>query len=308
MTFESILQIGSFPDDLQGMIDAQFRACSEVEVLADDGLRQQIRAIITRSNCTIEAAQLGALPNLKVVATSGVGFDGIPLDAARARQVVVTNTPDVLNDAVCELALGLLLALLRQIPAADRYVRDGSWQQAPFGMGTGLAGKRVGIVGLGRIGKGIARRLESFGVTLAYTGSKPQPQVAYAFFPDALALAGFADILIVSCRGGDATRHLINADVLRQLGPDGFLVNVARGSVVDEPALIGALESGAIRGAALDVFDTEPLADSPLRALPNTVLTPHVASATTETRRAMMRLALDNIARVLAGEAPLTPV
>lgn len=307
MTFESILQIGAFPDDLQAMIDAQFTARSEAEVLADDALRQQIRAIITRSNCSICAEQLARLPNLKVVATSGVGFDGIPLDAARARNVVVTNTPGVLDDAVCELALGLLLSMLRQIPAADRYVRDGSWHKAPFRMSTGLAGKRVGIVGLGRIGKGIARRLEPFGVTLAYTGSAPQ-QVPYQFFPDTATLARHADILIVSCRGGEATRNLIDQGVLVELGPDGFLVNVSRGSVVDEAALAEALENGTIRGAALDVFATEPLPASPLTALPNTVLTPHVASATNETRQAMLRLALDNIARVLAGEAALTPV
>lgn len=307
MSLEPILQIGAFPDDLQRMIDAEFSPRSEAEVLADEGLRHQIRAVITRSNCTIAPAQLAHLPGLKVVATSGVGFDGIPLEAMRARAVAVTNTPGVLDDAVCELALGLLLALLRQLPAADRYVRDGSWQQGPFRMSTGLAGKRVGIVGLGRIGKGIARRLEPFGVTLAYTGSAPQ-QVPYAFFPTTAALAGFADILIVSCRGGEQTRNLIDAGVLAHLGADGFLVNVARGSVVDEAALIAALENHTIRGAALDVFATEPLPVSRLTELPNTVLTPHVASATNETRRAMLRLALDNIGRVLAGAAPLTPV
>ncbi|WP_244106718.1 NAD(P)-dependent oxidoreductase [Burkholderia anthina] len=189
----------------------------------------------------------------------------------------------------------------------DRHVRNGDWRSGAFPLTTSLSGKRVGIVGMGRIGRGIAERLCPFGVGLSYSG-RTQQNLQYRYFPDVRELASHVDILIVSCPGGPATRHLIDAEVLTCLGDQGFLVNVARGSVVDEAALVAALESGVIRGAALDVFESEPLADSRLASLSTTVLAPHAGSATSETRHIMLRMTLDNIHRVLDGQEPLTPV
>ncbi|MCC8392798.1 hypothetical protein LJ656_09375 [Paraburkholderia sp. MMS20-SJTR3] len=203
--------------------------------------------------------------------------------------------------------LGLLLSLLRRIPSADRFVRDDAWAHELFPLTSSLAGKRIGIVGLGRIGQGIARRLTGFDVEIAYGGSKVEG-VPYVMFSDVQQLAAFADILIVCCPGGDRTRHLIDGAVLSVLGSSGFLVNVSRGTVVDEAALIDALENGLIRGAALDVFEKEPLIGSRLATFSNVVLTPHAGSATEETRHTMLRLALDNIHRVLDGSCALTPV
>ncbi|MBN3725114.1 NAD(P)-dependent oxidoreductase [Burkholderia sp. Ac-20379] len=307
MTRSQVLKIGAFPDALAPTIDAELDCHSEAALERDPALAGRIEAIITRSNYRIAPELIDALPALKIIATSGVGHDGIPVAHAKARGIVVTNTPGVLDAAVCELAVGLLLALLRKIPAMDRHVRSGAWRDGPYPLTNGLAGKRVGIVGLGRIGKGIAARLAPFDVELAYCGGAAQP-VAYRWHADAEALAEQSDILIVCCPGGAATHRLIGAAVLERLGPQGFLVNVARGTVVDEAALTAALTSGTIRGAALDVFESEPLADSPLREMANTVLTPHAGSATEETRRTMLRLMLDNVHRVLSGEAALSAV
>ncbi len=302
-----IVVIGAFPPQQQPLIDAEFEAIP-VDQLGDDPVRLgRVVAVLTRSNYRVPADLLAQLPALKVIATSGVGFDGIPLDVARRRGIAVTNTPGLLDSAVAELAVGLLLALLRELPAADRHVREGRWAAADYPLTTGLAGKRVGIVGLGRIGSGIARRLQPFEVDIAYSGSH-KPAVPYRHVASVQALAAEVDILVVSCSGGPATRHLIDATVLDALGPAGFLVNVSRGSVVDEAALIEALADGRLRGAALDVFEVEPLQGSRLTELPNTLLTPHAASATNDTRAAMLRLALDNLHAVLRGDAPLTPV
>jgi lactate dehydrogenase-like 2-hydroxyacid dehydrogenase len=308
MTSPTLLTIGQFPPSMQRVVDAEFDAHDEAAVQGSAALQGAVRAILTRSNYRVDAAWLDRLPKLAVIATSGVGHDGIPVAAARERGVVVTNTPGLLDAAVAELAIGLLLALLRRIPAADRFVREGGWRDGLFPLSSGLSGKRVGIVGLGRIGTGIARRLAGFEVEIAYTGTAPKPAAGLPFVASVGALADRSDVLIVCCRGGESTRGLVDAGVLARLGADGVLVNVARGTVVDEVALVAALASGTIRGAALDVFADEPLGDSPLRTLPNVVLSPHAGSATEETRRVMLRLALDNIHRVLAGEPALTPV
>ena len=276
-------------------------------MLADSDLGGGIHGIITRSNVSLSEQVVAGLPNLKIIATCGVGCDGIPLAAARQRRIVVTNTPGVLDDAVCELGIGILLALLRRIPEADRFTRSGQWTGETFPLTTSLAGKRVGIVGLGRIGQGIATRLAGFGVELACTGSRQ------ACAPDRHCetlheLARRSDILFVCCRGGDSTRRLIRASVLEALGSDGFLINLSRGSVVDEPALIHALKSDAIQGAGLDVYEDEPGIDPAFIDLPNAVRMPHVGSATKETRAVMLRLTLDNLHAGLGGAAPLTPV
>lgn len=303
---EALLKIGVFPDNLQLQIDQEFRCFSTDEVLADEALRTRVRGLVTRSNYQVPQALLERLPALRVISTSGVGYDGIPVAWAASRGIVVTNTPGVLDAAVCELGVGLLLAMLRDIPLADRHVRDGSWLGGAYPLTTSLSGKRVGIVGLGRIGKGIAARLAPFGVRFAYAGTH-QPTVPYTHYPDALTMASQIDIMVLTCKGGAETHHLIDAQVLKALGA-GFLLNMARGTVVDEAALCDALTTGVLRGAALDVFQDEPLRNSPLTGLKNVVLSPHAGSATNETRAAMLRLTLDNLHAVLGGREALTAV
>lgn len=304
---ETLLQIGVFPDALQALVDQEFQCLTPQELTHKPHLVQSVRGLITQSNYTVPLALLESLPALQVIATSGVGFDGIPVAWAQARGIVVTHTPGVLDGAVCELAIGLLLALLREIPVADRFVREGHWSQGVYPLTSDLAGKSVGIVGLGRIGRGIAARLLAFGVDLSYCGSV-KADVPFRHFPSAVELAQACDILILSCKGGSETRHLVNAQVLQALGPEGYLLNVARGTVVDEAALLAALQAGGIRAAALDIFEDEPLQDSALVSLPNVLLSPHAGTATRETRAQMLRLTLDNLHAVLCGRAALTPV
>ena len=303
----TLLQIGGFPPEVQATLDAEFDCLSVADLERDPALAQAIRGIVTRSNMDVPAALVERLPNLGIIATNGVGYDLIPLGLAAQRGIVVTNTPDVLNAAVAELCVGTLLGLLRRLPQADRYVREGRWAQAAFPLSTSLAGKHVGIVGLGRIGKDIARRLEPFGVALAYHGRSDQ-NLAWRYEPDLVTLARDVDILVVVAPGGPETAHLIDAHVLAALGPDGYLVNVARGSVVDQQALLAALGQGTIAGAALDVFDAEPDIDARFFTLENVLLTPHLGSATQETRAAMAQLMLDNLRAWFRSGRALTPV
>jgi lactate dehydrogenase-like 2-hydroxyacid dehydrogenase len=302
-----LLQIGTFPPHAQKLIDSEFRCHSPEQLERNDSLRNAVRGIITRSNFPVPEELIARLPNLGIIATCGVGYDLIPLETAAQRGIIVTNTPDVLNSAVAELCIGMLFALLRRLPEADRFVRSGAWQRSVFPMATNLAGKHVGIVGLGRIGKEIAHRLEPFGVTLSYFGRTDQ-RLQWRYESNLHALARTSDILILTSPGGSATSRMIDAAVLDELGPDGYLVNIARGSVVDEPALIDALSRGAIAGAALDVFNDEPDIDPRFFALDNVVLTPHIGSATNETRLAMARLTLDNLHRFFDDGTVLTPV
>lgn len=302
-----VLRIGEFPLAAYELLQARFQLVTPDVIDEDDALRQRIGAIVTRSNYDIEAALIDRLPSLKIIATSGVGFDRIALDAARARGITVANTPDLLNAAVAELTIGLTLALLRQLPEADRFARSGEWMKSAFPLGSSLAGKRVGIVGMGRIGKEIARRFVPFDVTLAYYGRTRQA-LSCEWFPSVVGLARWSDILIVSCPGGSETRHLIDATVLDALGANGMLLNVARGSVIDENALASALERKTIAGAALDVFEREPLKNSPLCRLDNVVLSPHIGSATHETRMAMAQLTIENVVSYFSTGKALTPV
>ena len=256
----------------------------------------------------VDASLIAALPNLEIISSFGVGYDNVDVVAAGKSNVIVTNTPDVLNDEVADLTIGLLLATLRNIPQADRYLRAGRWLDAPFPLSATLRTRKVGIVGLGRIGKAIAMRLEGFGVSIAYHGRTRQEGVPYAYYPNVLNLAEASDVLIVITPGGASTRHLIDADVLKALGPHGVLINVARGSVVDERALIEALRDGTILAAGLDVYEDEPRVPQELIALENTVLLPHIASASVHTRRAMGQLVVDNLVSWFSGKGPLTPV
>jgi lactate dehydrogenase-like 2-hydroxyacid dehydrogenase len=269
----------------------------------------QVRAIAASGESKVSGELIARLPALRIVSVMGVGYDGVDVAAARERGVMVTHTPDVLNDEVADTAIGLMLCAARQLPAADRYVRAGLWErQGPMPLSRRMSGKRLGLLGIGRIGQAIARRAQAFGMSVAYTARSARAELPYRYVATPVELAAESDFLVVITPGGAATRHLVNAEVLRALGPKGILVNVARGSVVDEQALIEALEAGTIGGAALDVFEREPQVPDRLKALPQVVLTPHIGSATVETRQAMADLALANLQAFLEGRPLLTPV
>lgn len=257
---------------------------------------------------TIDAAWIDRLPALEIIASFGVGYDNVDAGAAAARGVVVTNTPGVLDDEVADLTVGLLLATLRRIPQADRFVRDGRWTAGAFPLSPTLRGRRVGILGLGAIGKAVARRIEAFGVPVAYHGRTRQQGVDYPYYDTPVALADACDVIVVVVPGGSGTRHLVDGDVLAALGRDGVLVNVSRGSVVDERALVAALADGTIGGAGLDVFENEPAVPEALLTMPNVVLLPHIGSASRATRAAMGRLVVDNLVAWFDGEPARTPV
>ena len=281
----------------------------ETDPVAFAAAASRIRAVAAGGDSRVDAALIGQLPALELISVMGVGYDGVDVAAARARGIVVTHTPDVLNDDVADLALGLMLCAARQLPAADRYVREGAWAaRGPMPLQRKMSGARLGIVGMGRIGQAIATRAAAFGMAIAYTARSPRVAVPWRFVPEVLALAEQSDFLVLITPGGAGTRHMVNAEVLRALGKKGILVNVARGSVVDEAALVQALEDGVIGGAALDVFEDEPRVPARLMALPNVVLVPHIGSATTATRQAMADLAFANLQACFAGQPLPTPI
>jgi lactate dehydrogenase-like 2-hydroxyacid dehydrogenase len=252
---------------------------------------------------------LGRFPKLEIISSFGVGYDHVDAKWAAAHGIVVTNTPDVLTEEVADTALGLLLCTVRELPQAERYLRAGKWLDGDYPLTRAtLRDRTVGMVGLGRIGKAIARRLDAFRVPVVYHSRHPQPGVPYRHYANLVAMARDVDLLLVVTPGGPATRNLIDASVLEALGPDGILINMARGSVVDEPALIAALEAGKILSAGLDVFANEPRVPPELMAMENVVLFPHVGSASVHTRDAMGQLVVDNLLSWAAGKGPLTPV
>jgi hydroxypyruvate reductase len=258
-------------------------------------------ALVTSAGVGADAALIDALPELRVISNFGVGLDRIDLAAAARRGIAVGYTPDVLNDCVADLAFALMLDVARGVSAGDRFVRRGDWPGGGFPLGRRVCGARLGIVGLGRIGRTIARRADGFEMDVRYHSRRTVNGVPWRHEPELAALARWADYLVVITAGGEGTRHLIDAGVLDALGPDGFLINVARGSVVDEAALVCALAEGRIAGAALDVFEREPDVPAELFALDNVVLVPHIASATRETRDAMGERVLDNLRAFFAG-------
>lgn len=268
----------------------------------------QVRAIAASGESRVSAELIARLPALEIISVFGVGYDGVDVQAAKARGVMVTHTPDVLNDDVADLAIGLMLAAARQLPAADQYVKQGRWPSGPMPLARKVSGARLGLVGMGRIGQAIAQRAQAFNMQIAYTARHARSDVPYRHYSSAAALAAESDYLVVITPGGAATRHLIDASVLQALGPKGMLINVARGSVVDQQALIAALHNGTIAGAGLDVFEQEPQVPESLRALPHVVLSPHIGSATQQTRQAMADLAFDNLRLHFAGQAVKTPV
>ncbi len=257
----------------------------------------------------VDGPFMSRFPKLEIVASFGVGYDHVDAKWAGEHGIVVTNTPDVLNEEVADTALGLLLCTVRELPQADKYLRAGRWVEKGYPLSRAtLRDRTVGVVGMGRIGKAIARRLEAFGVPVVYHARNPQKDVSYKYYADLVAMARDVDTLMVIVPGGAATRNLINRQVLEALGPNGILINMARGSVVDEPVLIEALKSKTIMAAGLDVFVNEPHVPAELIAMDNVVLLPHLGSASEHTRRAMDQLVVDNLLAWFSGKPPLTPV
>jgi lactate dehydrogenase-like 2-hydroxyacid dehydrogenase len=276
--------------------------------LAD--IAPRVRAIASAGGQTpVDATLMGRLPHLEIVSSFGVGYDHVDAKWAGQHGIVVTNTPDVLTEEVADTAVGLMLCTVREFPQAERYVREGKWsaKNYPLSKAT-MRDRTVGIVGLGRIGKAIARRIEAMGVPVVYYGRNRQPDVSYRYYDNLLAMARDVDILMVITPGGATTQNLINAAVLEALGPNGILINMARGSVVDEPALIAALKNKKILSAGLDVFVNEPEVPRELLEMDHVVLFPHLGSASLHTRQAMDQLVVDNLIAWAAGKPPLTPV
>ncbi|MCD2358158.1 2-hydroxyacid dehydrogenase [Pantoea sp. MHSD4] len=285
-----------------------WEAEDEAAFLTEKGA--DIDMLVTSGNAVMgaPAALIAALPNLKAICSNGVGYDSIDTEAARSRGIVVTNTPEVLNDCVADLGMALLLDVARRISEADRFTRAGHWAQGRFPLSSKIGGKVCGIVGLGNIGQAVARRAQAFDMQIHYYNPRSRSDVPYTRHESLVDLAQRADFLVLTLPGGAATRHIINADVLQALGPEGYLINIARGSVVDQQALVAALETGRIAGAGLDVFEQEPQVPDALRQLDNVVITPHIASSTRETMAAMADLVFENMLAFSRGEPVLTRV
>lgn len=285
--------------------------CHDYALLDDhrlQALAPTLRGIVATGQSVVTRELIARLPKLEIIAVLGTGYDGIDMEAAREHNVCVTHTPGVSTDDIADFAMALLLSAARQVVAADRFVRRGSWTMGRYPLTPRVFGGRIGIVGLGRIGRAVAARAQAFGMEIAYTGRTPKPDVAYRWCSDARTLAAEVDHLVVCASGGAATRALIDAEVLAALGPSGVLVNIARGSIVDEKALVEALRERRILAAGIDVFWDEPRVPDALLALDNVVLTPHMAGTTGATVQAMLDLTFDNLAAHFAGRPVPTPV
>jgi lactate dehydrogenase-like 2-hydroxyacid dehydrogenase len=307
----SVLQVGPLKPSLAQTLQDDYAAYvlpdEPAEFLAAHG--DEIRAVVTSGRTGVDADLMAALPYLGAVVNFGVGYDTTDVDAAAARGVVVSNTPDVLTDCVADTAVGLVIDVMRQFSAADRYVRQGRWPvEGNYPLTHRVSNKRVGIIGLGRIGSAIAKRLSAFGCMISYHNRHVVDGSPYTYVGSPVELAREADVLIVAAAGGAGTQRLVSRDVIDALGADGYLVNIARGSVVDEEALVDALVGGRLAGAGLDVFADEPHVPEALLTMDNVVLLPHVASGTVETRAAMEQLTLRNLDSFLKTGRLVTPV
>ncbi len=315
MSKQTIVQIGSLagsPGANEALRDkfnviALWESSDQAKTLSQ---AQEVEVVVTSAMHGCSAEVMQQLPNLKLISNWGVGYDTIDIEAANARGIAVTNTPDVLNDCVADEALGLLIASARHIAQGDRFVRSNRWenQDGMLPLGTRVSGKKLGIVGLGRIGMAIAKRALGFDMQIGYHNRSARTDVPYQYMDKLTDLAKWADFLIVATVGGASTRKLVSRDVLKALGPSGLIINIARGPVIDETAMVELLQSGELGGAGLDVFEREPKVPDALKSLENVVLMPHVGSATTETRQAMFELTLSNVEAYFAGKALLTPV
>jgi hydroxypyruvate reductase len=308
-----VLTLGTFPNATMAELERRFavhhfaRIGHAIEGLSPATARD-IVALGSEANQGINRALLAMLPALEVVALFGVGTDLVDQAALKERDIALSNTPGLVAVEVADLAIGLLIASARQIIHADRYIREGRWPQAQISLGRSVGKKTMGVVGLGAIGRPIADRGAAFNMRVLYNGPRRKPDVPYEYVADVVELARQSDFLMVACKGGPDTRHLIGRDVIDALGPNGTLVNVARGSVVDEQALVAALRDGRLGFAALDVFENEPHVSPDLLTLPNVIVQPHHGSAGLETRVAMGQLMIDNISGWIAERKLLTPV
>ena len=312
MSQPDILTLGRLHPDLTATLATRYtvhplwQADDPAALLAAVGPR--IRAVATTGHIPCPPELLEALPNLRLVASFGVGYDAIDVPALTARGITLTNTPDVLNDAVAELTIGMMIALAREMPLADRHVREGRWPAGNYRLTSQLTGARVGILGLGRIGRRVAELCAAFRMDVAYHGRHAQPDQPHRYYADLVEMAGAVDWLVVIAPSTPATVGMVDRRVLEALGPTGRVVNVARGTLIDEPALVELLTSGGLGGAALDVFVDEPHVPAALFDLPNVILQPHQGSATHITRRAMADLVARNLEAFFAGQPLVTPV
>lgn len=306
----TLLLLSPLPADLNEYLAARFNCYqqSQLDEQAAIALAPAVRGIVATGESVLTREEIASWPALKIIAVLGVGYDGIDLTAARDHGVRVTHTPGVSTEDIADFAMALLLSATRQLLPADRFVRQGRWTSGRYPLTRRVSGGRLGIIGLGRIGRAVAVRAEAFGMSIAYTGRTPKNDVPYRWYEDLRALAANVDFLVVCAKGGSETDALVNAAVLDALGPTGVLVNIARGSLIDEDALINALRDGRILAAGLDVFRDEPNVPAALLELPNVVLSPHMASTTEGTVRAMADLLLDNLAAHFEGLPLLTPV
>jgi hydroxypyruvate reductase len=305
-----ILMVGPMMPQLMAALERDYIVHRLWEAPERDAFLEKIgsnvKAIATNGALGASGSLIDALPNLEIIALYGVGVDAIDLSLAKKRGIPVTTTPDVLTEDVADMALALLLATARRIVVGDQYIRTGQWARGEMALTRRVNGKRVGILGLGRVGQALAKRLEALNMKISYTNRK-ELDVPYAYFRDLVKMAGDVDFLVVTAAGGDATRKIVNRPVLEALGPNGILVNVSRGSIVDEKALIHAIKEGNLGGAGLDVFASEPNVPDELKSMPNVVLQPHHASGTIETRLAMRDLVARNLEAHFAGKPLLTP-
>jgi lactate dehydrogenase-like 2-hydroxyacid dehydrogenase len=307
-----IIVVGKIFDVTQAKLDKEF-TCHKLYEAADKAaflkaLAGKVRGLATFGPSGADAALMDALPKLEIISNFGVGVDAIDLKAAKQRKILVTNTPDVLNECVADTAMALVLNTLRRFPQSETYLRSGYWAtRGAFPLTTSLGGKTLGVLGLGRIGEAIAKRAEAFGMKIRYH-NRSRKKVAWPYDADAVALAKNSDVLMVATPGGAETSKLVGAKVLDALGPEGFLVNISRGSVIDEPVLLRYLKEGRVAGAGLDVFDGEPKLSPEWFGVENAVLFPHVGSATLETRTAMGDLQVENLRLHFAGKPVKTPI
>ena len=312
MTKPHILQMGSYPDWDQGPLEAAFhvhrydQAPDKAAFLAQVG--PQIKGIATNGGTGVSGTLIAACPKLQIISVYGVGFDAVDIAACQARGIHVTNTPDVLTGDVADLAVGMMLAQARGMVAAEHWARSGDWvAKGGFPLMRRVFGMKAGILGLGRIGQAVAKRLAAFDMDIAYSAQSPK-DTPWEFIADPVALAERSDFLFITLAASSATRHIVNAQVLQALGPQGMIINVSRAANIDEDALLHALASGGVGAAALDVFEGEPALDPRFLTLPNVLLQPHIGSGTFETRKAMGQLMRDNLSAHFAGLPLLTPV
>jgi lactate dehydrogenase-like 2-hydroxyacid dehydrogenase len=313
-TSRPVLQVGPLNQSLAQTLQDDYAAY----VLPDEAVERdaflsshgpEITAVVTSGRTGVDATLMSALPNLGAVVNFGVGYDTTDVDAAAARGVAVSNTPDVLTDCVADTAVGLMIDVMRKFSASDRYVRAGRWPvEGMYPLTHQVSNTKVGIIGLGRIGGAIAKRLSAFGCAISYHNRHRVADSPYDYVSSPEELARRVDVLVVAAAGGSATRKLVSRNVIDVLGPDGYLVNIGRGSVVDEDALVEALSTGGLAGAGLDVFADEPNVPEALLSMDNVVLLPHVGSGTVETRAAMEALTLRNLDSFLASGELVTPV